>query len=143
VENPIEVPSLNAFIPTGLGHSPACTRPAIAGNRYFKLKAISARIYGYEGHGRVLRGRKADQRPVRFRLDEHQYVVTEVLDSWQGTEHVFFKVRADDGCIYILRHTTTVLTGIGTLFRSGSPSRYSLAFGRAASYRAPSEPQFR
>jgi hypothetical protein len=56
-------------------------------------------------------GRKADERPLRFRLDEHQYAVTEVLDSWQGPEHVFFKVRADDGCIYILRHTTSVPDG--------------------------------
>jgi hypothetical protein len=47
-------------------------------------------------------GRKADERPGRFRLEE-------VLDQWYGPEHVFFKTRADDGNLYILRHETSVL----------------------------------
>jgi len=56
-------------------------------------------------------GRKADERPLRFRLDEHKYTVEEVLDTWYGPEHVFFKIRADDGCLYILRHETSVPDG--------------------------------
>jgi len=38
-------------------------------------------------------GRKADERPVRVRLDEHEYTVEEVLDLWYGPDHVFFKIR--------------------------------------------------
>ncbi len=49
--------------------------------------------------------------PVRFRLDGHEYFVEEVLDSWYGLEHVFFKVRADDVNTYILRHKTLVPDG--------------------------------
>jgi hypothetical protein len=30
-------------------------------------------------------------------------MVEEVMDQWYGPEHVFFKVRADDGKVYILR----------------------------------------
>jgi hypothetical protein len=56
-------------------------------------------------------GRKADERPVRFRLGEHQYMVEEVLDQWYRPEHVFFKLRADDGKIYILRRQTSVPDG--------------------------------
>lgn len=56
-------------------------------------------------------GRKADERPVRFQLDDHEYMIEEVLDSWHGPEHVFFKVRADDGNDYILRHQTSVPDG--------------------------------
>jgi len=56
-------------------------------------------------------GRKADERPVRFRLDGHEYMVEKVLDQWYGPEYVFFKVRADDGNVYILRHQTSVLDG--------------------------------
>jgi len=48
-------------------------------------------------------GRKADERPVRFRLDEHEYLVEEVLDQWYGPADSYFKVRADDGNLYILR----------------------------------------
>jgi hypothetical protein len=52
-------------------------------------------------------GRITDERlPVRFRLDGHEYMVEEVLDQWYGPEHVFFKVRADDRNVYILRHET-------------------------------------
>ena len=49
-------------------------------------------------------GRKADERPVRFELGGRGYEVREVLDQWYGPEDTFFKVRADDGNLYILRH---------------------------------------
>ena len=48
-------------------------------------------------------GRKADERPVRFRLDGKAYLVAEVLDQWYGPQDVFYKVRADDGNLYIFR----------------------------------------
>jgi len=51
-------------------------------------------------------GSKADERPVRFRLDDHDYFVEELLDQWYGPDADYFKVRADDGNFYILRHTT-------------------------------------
>jgi hypothetical protein len=56
-------------------------------------------------------GRKADERPVRFRLDGHEYMVEEVMDQWYGPEHLFFKVRADDDKVYILRRQTSVPDG--------------------------------
>jgi len=46
-------------------------------------------------------GRKADERPVRFCLDGH--VVAEVLDQWYGPEDILYKVRADDGGLYVLQ----------------------------------------
>jgi uncharacterized protein (UPF0128 family) len=48
-------------------------------------------------------GRKADERPIRFRLEGKQYVVEAVLDQWYDPESIFYKVRADDGNLYILR----------------------------------------
>jgi uncharacterized protein (UPF0128 family) len=47
-------------------------------------------------------GQKADERPIRFRLDDDEYMVEEVLDQWYGPNHLFFKVRADDGNVYVL-----------------------------------------
>ena len=38
----------------------------------------------------------------RFRLDGHEYLVEEVLDQWYGPHDAFYKVRADDGNLYIL-----------------------------------------
>ena len=58
-------------------------------------------------------GRTADERPVRFRLDGHEYMVEEILDQWYGPSDTFFKVRADDGNLYILRRD------LGNHFKSG------------------------
>ncbi len=52
-------------------------------------------------------GRKADERPVRFWLEEKEYRVEAVLDQWYDTEHILYKVRADDGNLYILRQETS------------------------------------
>ncbi len=50
-------------------------------------------------------GYKRDERPVRFMLKGRTFEVVEVLDRWYGPEDSYFKVRADDGNVYILRHT--------------------------------------
>jgi len=70
-------------------------------------------------------GRKADERPVRFRVDERgcEYVVEEVVDQWYGPEDVFFKVRADDGNLYTLRHQTSVPDGEWDLVSFRKPER--------------------
>jgi hypothetical protein len=51
-------------------------------------------------------GAKADERPVRFQLGERDHMVEEVVDQWYGPDDVFFKVRTDDGNLYILRRNT-------------------------------------
>jgi len=48
-------------------------------------------------------GYKANERPVRFQLGEREYVVEELLGRWYGPDHTYFKVRANDGILYILR----------------------------------------
>ena len=49
-------------------------------------------------------GTRADERPVRFQLDERNHMVEEIVDQWFGPDDTLFKVRADDGNLYILRH---------------------------------------
>jgi hypothetical protein len=56
-------------------------------------------------------GRRADERPIRFRLDGHEYMVEEVLDQWYGPSDNFLKVHADDGNLYILRRETSTPDG--------------------------------
>jgi hypothetical protein len=51
-------------------------------------------------------GYKVDGRPVRFQLNGHDYFVEELLDQWYGPNDTYFKVRADDGNLYILRRET-------------------------------------
>ncbi len=52
-------------------------------------------------------GYKADERPVRFFIAERGYEVEEVLDQWYGADSTCFRVRADDGNSYVLRHRST------------------------------------
>ena len=77
-------------------------------------------LHGFLREGRVgemnlevecYSGRIADERPVRFRLDGHEYLVEELLDQWYGPSDIFFKVRADDGNLYILRRETSAPDG--------------------------------
>ncbi len=52
-------------------------------------------------------GYKADERPLRFRAsapNARTFEVKEVLDQWYGPGYQCFKVLADDGNLYILRH---------------------------------------
>ena len=51
-------------------------------------------------------GRKGNERPVRFRLGKREYAVEEVVEQWYGPDHAFFKIRANDGSTYVLRHET-------------------------------------
>jgi len=53
-------------------------------------------------------GYKADERPLRFsfqgKLGGRVFEVRDVLDQWYGVDYQCFKVLADDGNFYILRH---------------------------------------
>jgi len=51
-------------------------------------------------------GFKLNERPIRFVLDEHSYEVKEVLDQWHSPESTYFKVRASDNNLYILRYSS-------------------------------------
>jgi len=60
-------------------------------------------------------GGRADERPVRFEIGEQVRMVEELLDQWYGPGDSFFKVRADDGNLYILRREGVTPEGTWTL----------------------------
>jgi hypothetical protein len=45
---------------------------------------------------------QSDERRVRFHLGDRDYFVEGML--WYGPDDTYFKVRADDGNLYILRY---------------------------------------
>jgi hypothetical protein len=49
-------------------------------------------------------GDERELEPERFFLAENTLEVKEVLDRWFGDTYTYFKVLADDGHNYILRH---------------------------------------
>ena len=64
------------------------------------MKLMKLKVECYSGH-------KADERPVRFWLEGRQYVIKAVLDQWYDPESTSYKVRADDGNLYVLRQQTS------------------------------------
>ena len=52
-------------------------------------------------------GYKADERPVRFEWKGRKLEVTQVLDRWYGPDYSYFRIVADDGNTYVLRHETS------------------------------------
>ena len=49
-------------------------------------------------------GAKGEETPRSFIIRGRTYRVDEVLDQWDGENHAFFRVKADDGYRYVLRH---------------------------------------
>jgi len=49
-------------------------------------------------------GYRADERPLRFILRGRSFEIQEVEDRWYSPGATYFRVRADDGNFYVLRH---------------------------------------
>jgi hypothetical protein len=49
-------------------------------------------------------GYKKDERPLRFILGERLFEVVTVDDRWYSPAASYFRVQADDGNVYVLRH---------------------------------------
>jgi hypothetical protein len=45
-----------------------------------------------------------EEQPTGFFLGDKHIDVMHVVDRWPSADHVYFKVEADDGNTYILRH---------------------------------------
>jgi len=60
---------------------------------------MSLRVECYAGHC-------ADSEPRRLHLGRRGIAVSEILDRWLDPAHHYFKLRGDDGGIYLVRHET-------------------------------------
>ena len=49
-------------------------------------------------------GYRGEQEPTAFWLGESRHEVRELVDRWFAPSRRWFKVRADDGNTYVLRH---------------------------------------
>jgi hypothetical protein len=61
-------------------------------------------------------GYRGEETPRRFYIGNRAIEVKEVLDRWLAPDHRYFKVLADDGGTYILRHDTETNRWALTLF---------------------------
>ena len=48
-------------------------------------------------------GYRAEETPRRFFIGDRPLEVVDVIDRWLSPDHRYFKLRAEDGGVYILR----------------------------------------
>jgi hypothetical protein len=68
--------------------------------------------------------------PVRFRFDGREIEIVEIVDQWYGPDYCYFKIKDNDGNLYILRFDEGRVEWELTMFQSpgaASPSCQSLA----------------
>lgn len=65
-------------------------------NRRMPESTLEIRVECYAGH-------RGEETPRRFWLDERRVEVADILDRWLAPDHRYFKVRGDDGDVYIIR----------------------------------------
>lgn len=49
-------------------------------------------------------GYRGEETPRWFELEDRRVEVVEVIDRWYGQDHRYFKLRGDDGVVYLVRH---------------------------------------
>lgn len=59
--------------------------------------SIKIKVEAYSGY-------KANERPISFTIRDKILKVKEIIDRWHGEDHDYFKVKADDEYIYIIRY---------------------------------------
>jgi hypothetical protein len=94
------------------------TTPATANDSdqddYTMGEPLALRVVCYAGY-------RGAQEPLRFWLGERKVGVLEILDRWLAPDHRYFKLRGDDGGVYIIRHDELTERWELTLFEQ--PSR--------------------
>jgi len=56
-------------------------------------------------------GYRGEETPRMIQLGQRAVRVTEVLDRWLAPDHRYFKLRGDDGAVYIVRHDAAAEDG--------------------------------
>jgi len=64
-------------------------------------------------------GYRGEETPQRLMFGERCIEVSEVLDRWLDPRHRYFKLRGDDGGVYLVRHDVDEDVWELTLFDSG------------------------
>lgn len=65
--------------------------------KLFHLEKVMLIVECYAGY-------RADERPVRFHLRGRKFEIVEVQDRWYSPDATYFRVLAEDGNFYVLRH---------------------------------------
>ncbi len=73
---------------------------------------LGVRVECYSGY-------RGEETPRRLFIGTRRIEIVDVLDQWLAPTHRYFKMRGDDGGVYIVRHDGTEDRWELTLFDSG------------------------
>ena len=63
-------------------------------------------------------GHRGEQTPRTLILGDRRIAVVEVVDAWLAPEYRYFKLRGDDGHMYLVRHDERSTIWELTMFRA-------------------------
>ena len=66
-------------------------------------------------------GYRGDEAPRALIIGERRIEVVEVLDRWLAPDHRYFKVKGDDGDVYIVRYSNAADAWELTMFARAEP----------------------
>jgi len=69
---------------------------------------------------RCYAGHNGEETPRVIVLGERRVEVVDVIDRWLAPEHRYFKIRGDDGDVYIVRQDVASGEWTLTMFERGS-----------------------
>ncbi len=64
-------------------------------------------------------GHRGEETPRAIHLGDRRIAVVEVLDQWLAPDHRYFKLRGDEGDIYLVRHDVASQVWELTMFERG------------------------
>jgi hypothetical protein len=74
-------------------------------------RLLTVAVESYAGH-------RGEQTPRTLILGDRRIDVAEVVDAWLAPEYRYFKLRGDDGNMYLVRHDERSNTWELTMFRA-------------------------
>jgi hypothetical protein len=83
-------------------------------------------------------GYRGEETPRRFFLGTRRVEALEIIDRWLAPDHRYFKLRADDGATYILRHDVPTDRWEMTLFDATVPGPTPVAHSEGPNSRRTS-----
>ena len=87
---------------------------------YEQQDILTLRVECYAGH-------RADSEPRCLYIGKRRVAVTRIIDRWLDPTHRYFKLRGDEGGIYLVRYDTSSDLWELTLFDSGSRDETQLS----------------
>jgi hypothetical protein len=70
-------------------------------------------------HVECYAGHRGEETPRSLTIGERRVTVEEVLDRWLAPDHRYFKLKGDDGDVYLVRQDTASGVWELTMFKRG------------------------